>query len=164
MNTRLTLPAQWSITLLLGLFLGYIYQPMIVPVEPVISTPTLTPIPTSTILVSTPSPAPFVTLLGGLLVRVKFSRSDAPQIEKVIRLEQARITVFPNGRNDHIEILNKGGQVLYSQSFLVEYLDGDPPKPVDSKTVIFVLPLMEGAIKIVVTTSNGEVNYDIPTK
>lgn len=163
MNTRLTLPAQWSITLLLGLFLGYVYQPMIIPVEPVIPTPTLTPIPASVTLVFTPSPAPFVTLPGGLLVRVKFSRGNAPQIEKVIRLEQARITVFPKG-NDHIEILNVSGQVLYTQSFLIEYLDGDPPKPVDSKTMIFVLPTIEGAAEVVITTSNGKVNYDIAAR
>jgi hypothetical protein len=161
MNIRLTLPVQWSVTLLLGLFLGYTYQPMIVSVAPVM--PISTPIATSVELTSIPSPAPFVTLPGGLMVRVKFSRTDAPQVEKIIHLDQARITVFPKG-DDRIEILNESGQTLYSQSFLIEYLDGDPPKPVDSKTMIFVLPSVKGAAEVVITTSNGKVNYEIPAK
>lgn len=159
MSARLTLSTQWSITLLLGLFLGYTYQPTVVNVLPI----SPTPIPTSAILTPTSTPAPFVTLPGGLLVRVKFSRDAAPQIEKIIRLDQARIADFPQG-NDRIEILNENGQPLYVQLFSVEYLDGSPPQSVDSKTMIFVLPSMQGAVKIVLTTPNGQVTYDIPAK
>lgn len=156
MNARLALPFQWSITLLLGLFLGYTYQPMTVISAPVVATPT------NAALIPTPSPTPII-LPGGLLVRVKFFRNDIPQVEKMIRLDQMRSINFPPG-NDRIEILNQSGQVLYSQSFLIEFLDGDPPRPVDSKTVIFVLPSTQGAAEIVITTSNGKVNYDVPAK
>lgn len=157
MNARLTLPVQWSLTLLIGLFLGYAFQPAIEDAIPVSETPT------NTATISTPSPAPFVTLPGGLLVRVKFFRNEAPQFVKIVHLDQARLTIFPQG-DDRIEIFDANRQVLYSQSFLIEFLEGDPPRPVDSKTVIFVLPSMEGAVEVVLTTSNGKVNYDIPSK
>ncbi|MDP1614592.1 MAG: hypothetical protein Q8L68_02235 [Methylococcales bacterium] len=157
MSARLTLPVQWSLTLLMGLFLGYAFQPAAEVAIPISETPA------STEAALTLSPAPFVTLPGGLLVRVNFFRDEAPQFVKIIYLDQARLTVFPHG-DDRIEILNANGQVLYSQSFLIEYLEGDPPRPVNSKTVIFVLPSMQGAVEVVITTSNGEVKYDIPSK
>jgi hypothetical protein len=158
MNLRFTIPVQWSITLLIGLFLGYSYQLESVPIVPVVHQT-----PTGTVLTPTPSPAPFVTMPGGLLVRVKFFRNDAPQVEKITYLTQARIIVYPKG-SDQIGILNDSGQVIYAQLFVVEFLDGDPPQPVDSKTVIFVLPLIENASKIVITTSSGKAIYDIPEK
>lgn len=157
MNARLTLPVQWSLTLLIGLFLGYAFQPVAEVAIPIAETPT------SVAIVSTPSPAPFVTLPGGLLVRVKFFRNEEPQFVKIIYLDQARLTFFPQGE-DRIEILDSNGQVLYSDSFLIEFLDGDPPRPVDSKTVIFVLPSMENAVEVSIITSNGKVKYDIPSK
>jgi hypothetical protein len=157
MNLRLTVPVQWSITLLLGLFLGYAYQPSAGSLAPAEQTPTPSVSATAT------SPGPFVTLPGGLLVRVKFFRNAAPQIEKIIHLSEARVAVLPKG-TDRIEVLNQDGQALYAQSFVVEFLDGDPPKPVDVKTVIFVLPSMEGAVEVVVTTSNGKATHAIPAK
>ncbi len=157
MNARLTLPVQWALTLLIGLFLGYTFQPAVEVAIPVAETPT------NIAIMSTPSPAPFVTMPGGLLVRVKFFRNEAPQFVKIVYLDQARLTVFPQG-DDRIEILDSNGQVLYSQSFLIEFLNGDPPRPVDSKTVIFVLPSMENAVEVAITTSNGKVKYDIPSK
>ena len=92
-----------------------------------------------------------------------FFRNEIPKIEKIIHLDRARLSVYPKGDN-HIELVDGNGKVLYSQSFLVEFLDGDPPQPVDSKTVIFVLPSVGGATEVVVKTSNGQVKYDIPSK
>ena len=161
MKTRLTLPIQWFLTLLIGLALGLAFQPMAG------STPTVTKTPITTAIspppLSTPSPVPFVTLPGGWLVRVTFYRQAAPQIVKVIHLDQARLTAYPLGENQ-IRILNASGQTLYSQSFQVEFLAGDPAQVVDEKTMIFVLPALEGATQVVVQTPNGKVSYDIPVQ
>lgn len=157
MNARLTLPVQWSLTLLIGLFLGYAFQPTTNFALPIDETPT------NTALISTLSPAPFITLPGGLLVRVKFFRNEIPQFVKIVHLDKARLTIFPQGDN-RIDVLDSNGKVLYSQSFLIEFLDGDPPRPVDSKTMIFVLPAMENAVEVAITTTNGKVKYDIPSK
>ena len=167
MKTRLTLPVQWSLTLVLGIFLGYAFQPAILTTTPGIVTPTsastITPTITPTVTLTSLPAVPFVTLPGGLFVRVKYFRDAAPQFVKIIYLEQARLTIFQKG-DDRIEILDSNGQVLYSQSYKIVFLEGDPPRPVDSKTVIFVLPALENAIEVSITSSNGKVKYDIPAK
>jgi hypothetical protein len=159
MSTRLTLPVQWSLTLVIGLLLGVAFQPVGEVASPTLGVPTST----ATAILTLPPPVPFVTLPGGLFVRVKYFRNEAPQFVKIFYLDQARLTVFPKGE-DLIEILDPNGQVLYSQFYKIEFLEGDPPRPVDSITVIFVLPAMENALEVVITTSNGRVEYDIPAK
>lgn len=157
MNSRLTLSAQGILTLLIGLFLGYAFQSDVEANVQMVETPAAnTQVPAQ-------SPAPFVTLSGGFLVRVRFFRDEAPEFVKIVYLDQARLTIFPQG-DDRIDMLDSNGQVLYSESFLVEFLNGDPPHPVDSKTIIFVLPFIKNAVEIDITTSNGKVKYDIPSK
>ena len=159
MRIRLTLPTQWFLTLLIGLALGFVFQPVTGSVPAVTGTPIMTA--TGPGSPATPSPAPFVTLPGGWLAPVAFSRQAAPQMVKVIHLDQARLTAFPSGEN-RIQILNAAGRVLYSQSFRVDFLVGDPAQVVDEKTMIFVLHALEGASQVVVQTPNGKVSYDLP--
>jgi hypothetical protein len=157
MKSRLTLPIQWSLTLLLGLVLGYVFQPVTKDLPPVLIAPT------EPIVVLTSSPAPFVNLPGGWLVRITFHRQASPEIVKVIHLDQARLTTLPQGTNQ-IQVLDESGLTLYTQSFQVEFLAGDPPKPVDQKDMVFVLPSLEGASQIIVQSSNGKDIYDFPNK
>ncbi len=157
MKSRLTLPVQWFFTLFLGLVLGFVFQPATEALPPVLITPTIP------IVALASSPAPFVTLPGGWLVRITFYRQSSPEIIKVIHLDQARLITLPSG-NDQIQILNESGQILYAQLFQVEFLAGDPPKPVDQKDMVFVLPSLEGASQIIVQSSNGKAIYDFPNK
>jgi len=170
MNQRLTLPVQWSLTLVLGLFLGYVYQPMPVSVtpadQPASPTVEVSPIVHSSTPTTSPmsnAPKPYETLPGGWLVRAQFFRDTSPKIEKVVFLNKIRIAALSAGENQ-IEILNKGGQILFVQTFAVDFLRGDPPKPVNNQTVIFMLPFAEGASEIVITTVNGKAIYVISTK
>jgi hypothetical protein len=154
MNTRLTLPVQWALSLLVGLILGFALQPLAEEM------PVNKPVPTNTTIPSTPSPSPFVTLPGGWMVRATFYRHASPQITKVIRLDQARLTTYPIGESQ-IQLLNSAGEILYSQSFEIEFLAGDPPRPVDEKEMIFILPIIEGTARIVIVSPNGEASYEI---
>lgn len=154
---RLTLSVQWSLTLILGLLLGHLFQPVTKAPPPALTTPTMP------VVVQTSSLAPFVTLPGGWLVRITFFSEAAPKIIKVVSLDQARMTTLSLG-NNQIQILNKNGQILYSQSFQVEFLTGDPPKPVTQKDMVFVLPVVKDAFQIVVQGPNGKAIYDFPNK
>ncbi len=170
MNQRFTLPVQWSLTLLLGLFLGYVYQPVpasgtptdlpespTVEVSPNVHSSTPTSSPTPNVLM------PYETLPGGWLVRAQFYRAAPPEIEKVTILNKIRIAALSAGENK-IAILNKDGQILFAQSFAIDFLGGDPPKPVNYQTIIFMLPFAEGASEIMITTVNGKAIYVIPKK
>lgn len=161
MNTRLTLPLQWTLALVIGLMLSYTFRPLTATAPVTVAAPTQTALSTAfPTFVNTPSPAPFVTLPGGWLVRITFGRQASPQIVKVIYLNEARLTAYPLG-NNRIQILDPAGQVLYEQSFQVEFLEGDPPLPVEQKKMIFVLPAINRAVRILVQTPNGEAFYDL---
>ena len=166
MKTRLSLPVQWFLALLIGLVLGFTFNPNPIreKTPPIASALTATPA-IATILSPSPnmtaSPAPFVTLSGGWMVRVTFYQKFAPQIIKVIHLDQARLTTYPVGDNQ-IQLLNTTGPTLYTQSFQVEFMAGEPAQPVDEKTMIFVLPALEGSTQVIIQTPNGKVSYDLP--
>jgi len=160
MKIRLTLPVQWSLSLLVGFILAYSYQPSHMTTR---ITKFNTNTPSSPVTPLTVSPAPFVTLPGGLLVRIKFFRENPPIFMDVLTLSEARIIAIPSGEY-RIELVNRDGIVLFFQYFSVIFLEGSPPQPVDEKTVMFVLPLIDGAAKVVIYTPDGQVNYDILPK
>jgi hypothetical protein len=116
--------------------------------------------------ISTPmamlAPRPFVTLPGAWMVRLHMFRTKAPEIVSLKKIDEGRITVFQPGDNK-IQILDASNHVVYEQVFNVEYLRGDPPQPADEITQILVLPVIDGAHTLVVTTPQGETHHDIPT-
>lgn len=156
MKTRLTLPVQWSVSLCIGLILGFLLQPVKQALPPVEPTPT-----NSSGLSTPPTAAPFVTMSGGWMVRIQFYRTMPPKIIKVLRLDHARLTSFPIGEYQ-IQISNSVGEAFYSQAFAVEFLSGDPPRPVDEKVMVFVLPAIEDGTQIIISTPNGNTKYDLP--
>ncbi len=164
MKRRFTLPVQWSVTLLLGLFLGYAYQPLPEQISApspspatAVSTPFLIPSAAPTVL------KPYETLPGGWLVRVRLFRDAAPQIEKVVSLKRFRLADLPAGEN-RVELLSDSGDVLFTQSFSASFLRGEPPQPVDSQTLILTLPSVEGAREVAVITKNGKASYALPAR
>jgi len=138
--------------LLIGLAIGFLFS-------------NLTPASTISI-VSTPTPSlaprPFVTMKSAFMVRLHFFRTRAPEVISVTRISGGRISILPSGENE-IQMLDADEQVVYRQSFQVQYLYGDLPKPADQVTQIFVLPIIDGAHTIVVTTPQGKTRYEIPT-
>jgi len=170
MNRLFSLKVQLTLGLLLGLILGYAFQTPIPGLGAGAATPTPSPVSTSGPVVATPtllptatsSLAPFITLPGAWMVRFKLFRNAPPEIVKVTRLSEGRLTVIQPGE-DKIQILAADGTSLYEQTFHPDFMIGDPPHQVDEITLIFVLPILEGAHTLIITTPNGEARYEFPS-
>jgi hypothetical protein len=171
MKTPLPTRLLIALGLLAGLLMGYFFSGSL-PGNPIAGTSTpaviLTPsqvktpvlVPTSTITL-TPPPQPYVTLPGAWLVQFHLFRSGPPVIDEPVRVSEGRLTSLVAGENK-IQILDKMDEVIYEQTFHVEFLSGDPPQPVDEITQIFVLPVIESAKTIVIITPQGETRRDFP--
>ncbi|GAB4543902.1 MAG: hypothetical protein Fur002_16660 [Anaerolineales bacterium] len=150
MTSRIPLAAHWLVTLLIGVFLGFSYQPSE-------TTPSLPPV----VLTLTPSPIPVDKFL---YVRVKIYPNQSPEIENVAWTSTQDQENYAEGTNK-IELLDGGGVILYSRSFAVkENYMPDLPQPDESQTLFFFLPDRTGAAEVVVTTSSGKDSHAIPSK
>lgn len=166
MKRTLTLQSQLFLSLLVGMALSFIsvraFPPTFAP-----ETPTVLPPATETLAPSiTPKPTntepykPYVTISGVLLVRAQVSSNASPQILKVTRLEEGRITPFTQG-DYQIQLLNAAGDVLFSGSFVVSFVEGDPPRSVEQVTTLLIVPILEDAVQILLKTPQGETTYEI---
>lgn len=161
MKRILTFQVQLVLSLLVGMGLSFIsvrvFPPMIaqLPLIPSPGSPMPVVPPTSTGTLS-----PYVTLPGVWLVRVRFSSSEVPQVLKATYLEQGRITPFDRG-DYRVELLNDASDVLFSGAFVVNFVQGDPPRAVKELTTILVLPAMDQAVQIRLKTPQGETTYDL---
>lgn len=151
MKGRLRLPIQRSITLLLGVLLGFFYN---LDVSTLVLTNTPSAAPTS---------SPEVVANGSLLVRIKFRRGQPPEFEKIAHILAVTPPPTPDGTN-LIELVDKKGKVLYTYTFLVNFNQGDLPKDSDEVTMIFTLPDLQDGFEIVVTTADGKVFDEIPPR
>ena len=151
MKGRLRLPIQRSITLLLGVLLGFFYN---LDVSTLVPTKTPLAAPTSSLE---------VVANGSLLVRIKFRRGQPPEFEKIAHILAVTPPLTPDGTN-LIEIVDKKGKVLYTHMFLVNFNQGDLPKDSDVVTMIFALPDLQDGFEIVVTTADGKVSDEIPPR
>lgn len=161
-----------ALGLIIGLALGFTYSaplpgglfaptPTASPTAP--PTPTLEPrTPPPATHTSTPPPQPFTTLPGAWMVRFQVFRNTAPEIQSLVQLSTGRLTVATPGENKLL-VLDGKEQVMFEQSFRVEFLSGDPPKPVDVVTQIFILPVMAEAKTLVIQTPQGETRLDFPS-
>jgi len=169
MNRRFSFKVQLTLSLLVGLILGYMFQTPLPGFESGAATPTHLPsaspcLATATqtlAATATPPPMPFVTLPGAWMVRFKLNRLAAPEIIRATRLAQGRLTVTVPGEN-RIQIQDANGTLLYEQTFQSDFISGEPPRPVDEITLIFVLPVIEGAQTLLIITPNGEARYEFP--
>jgi len=148
---RLRLPIQRSITLLLGVLLGFFYN---LDVSTLVPTKTPSAAPTSSLE---------VVANGSLLVRIKFRRGQPPEFEKIAHILAVTPPLTLDGTN-LIEIVDKKGKVLYTHMFLVNFNQGDLPKDSDVVTMIFALPDLQDGFEIVVTTADGKVSDEIPPR
>lgn len=96
------------------------------------------------------------------MVRFQVFRNTAPEIQSLVQLSTGRLTVATPGENKLL-VLDGKEQVMFEQSFRVEFLSGDPPKPVDVVTQIFILPVMAEAKTLVIQTPQGETRLDFPS-
>ncbi len=172
MKRTLTLQSQLFLSLLVGMALSFIsvraFPPTFAPETPT-ALPPATEMP---LTLQTPAPSitptptntepykPYVTLSGVWLVRAQVSSSASPQILKVTRLEEGRITPFTQG-DYQIQLLNAAGDVLFSGSFVVSFVEGDPPRSVKQVTTLLIVPILEDVVQILLKTPQGETTYDI---
>ncbi len=172
MKRTLTLQSQLFLSLLIGMALSFISVRAFPPTL-TRETPTVLPSSTETPLaLQTPAPSitpkpintdpykPYVTISGVWLVRAQVSSKDSPQILKVTRLKEGRITPFAQG-DYQIQLLNAAGNALFSGSFAVSFVEGDPPRPVEQVTTLLIVPILENAVQILLKTPQGETTYDI---
>lgn|GEM_PF-4147540 len=160
MTSRISLPIQWFGTLLLGVLLGFSYQPLNTRVLPVF-------VPTSGAApMSTSAAAPTKTLLSEkfLYVRVKIYPSQPPKIEKVSWVAFSEQEDYAEGKNK-IELLDGSGAILYARFFSIKENDmPDLPQSDDSQTLLFFLPEVAGGSELVVTTPSGKDSHAVPPK
>ena len=100
--------------------------------------------------------ARFETHANMLLVRVTLYRTAAPTIDAVEPLAEGRVTLTAAGPNG-LELLDAGGNVVFSQSFAAYFVQGgEPPRVVDRVQMLFVAPYGEKIKRVRVTTpANG---------
>jgi hypothetical protein len=170
MKRTFTLQVYLILSIIVGMILSFIsvrafppavVQPALSPSPASISTIAhTTAMPTSSTSLSE-TPAPYINIPGAWLLRVEFSRNTAPQVLKATYLKEGRITPF--GKGDYrVELLNDAGDVLYSRAFEIDFVQGEPPKAIDKLTSIFILPAIDGAVRIRLQTPHGESIYDLP--
>lgn len=169
---RLTLRSQLLFGLLLSLIVSLVGQQLTQSVAafelpfwenpsptPVLSTPepVATISPTASM---TPQPSPYVTLPGAFMLKVTFYQGKAPVVNTVLQLESGRLTDTQPG-DCSIRIIDQEGSILYELSFQPTFLAGEPLVEKDEIQMLFVLPNIDGAAAIIVTTTVGEVVYEL---
>ncbi len=178
MNRALSLQAQIFISILIGMGFSFMlarsFPPTILsphPSTPDFLTPTVIPLATFTVAapatptslpmpLETGTPAPYITLPGVWMVRIQFFLDSPPKILKATYLQQGRITPFDQG-DYQIEILSAGGDVLFTGNFVINFLQGDPPRAADNVTTILMIPAIDQATQFRLKTPQGETIYDI---
>lgn len=163
MTVRLQLSTQIAMAIFIALILGYLFQK---PAQEVLPADTATPV--SSTLTATPSateevatPQPFVTLTGVWMVRVVVYRDAAPEIVKVAKLSQGRLTISQLG-DSYLRVLDEAGIILYELAFQPHFHVADAPIEVDDNTYFFIIPSIENAHLIQVITPQGESTYEFP--
>lgn len=165
-----------QVQLILGLVVGTIFSFILVRAFPMGYPGMLTPtplIPSSTAFMvetimpsTTPvtpmmtnTPAPFSTISGVWMLRVKFFVAQAPEVVKATFLQSGRITPFDQG-DYTVEILDPQGNVLFAGHFSIVFLQGDPPSAVEELTTFLVIPAVEEAASVRLNTPQGETTYE----
>ena len=143
---RFDLKTQTGLGLLLALLMGYLLSFSYGSQNP---PPVTSPTPG---VVQTPRP--FVTLDGVWVVNATIFKTAAPEIVKVQKLDRGRITTSV-GKGGMIRILDDQQTVLYEQNFDITLISGDPPKPVDSRRLFLILPIIEGGTTVEIVTPQG---------
>ena len=108
-----------------------------------------------------PAP-PFHSLPKGWMVTVLFHSSAPPDIQSVSQIEQLRIPPENNTGEYSIRLLTSDSKELYFQNFQVYFLRAGVSGKLDSVEKIILLPYIDGAVKIEITTPFGEKLYEIP--
>lgn len=173
MKARLRLSTQIALGILVALILGYLYQeppletiiaPSATPTSMNASTPapsTPATVPTSTMDDTSAAPRPFETLPGVWLARVIVYPDSAPEIIKVMKLSSGRLTP-PQPGDSHVRILAEEGIVIYELTFQPSLNLFDVPASADDTAYFFIIPDLENADRLQVTTPQGEAIYEFP--
>ena len=154
---RLCIRFQITFGLLIGLLTGLLINTALANnLDFMEISPTQSPQPTINL-------QPYHTIPGGILVKIKLSQLTPPEVLDVIKLDESRLTPSSEG-DSYIQLLDANRQILYSLNFQPTFLRGEPPKPVDELTLLFVLPKIEEAESILVMTPTGEVSHELSGK
>lgn len=98
---------------------------------------------------------PFETHAGMLLIELTLYRNAPPQIARVEKLAQGRVTALTPG-DDMLELLDAQGNTLYTTTFKPNFLRATHlPVPTDQVTLLLVAPYDSRVKDVRVTTSQG---------
>lgn len=104
---------------------------------------------------------PFTTRSGMLMVTLTLHRNGLPEIISVQPLDHGRLTVVQPG-DYTLSLEDKDGQSLYALPFRAIFLlPGEPPRPVDTIRLIFVVPAGSEVSHILVTGPQGSASYEL---
>ena len=170
---RLSSKAQAVIAVLLALALGWVYQisvqgeipgtlPTDSPTEIVLVTNTIV---SSLVPANTPTidltPRPFVTLPGAWYVSIRFYKNQNPEVNKVLYLKEGRLSL-PVAGESRIMILDINGENLFDFPFHLDFRSGEPPVEKEEINQAWVLPVIEGAVSLIIETPQGTTLYVLP--
>lgn len=172
---RLSLTIQSVLGILVALVIGFLFgggvlfgtmrYPTLSPDNPppVLATVT-TMVVTETPAVQTVEPTqhpPFVTLPNLWLAQVVARIDGNPEVVSLSRMKEGRLTASELG-NSTLSILDSHERVLYSISFQAVVAYYDLPVDVEETNYFFVLPVLENAQWLLISTPQGEARYRFP--
>jgi hypothetical protein len=102
--------------------------------------------------------SPFVTLPDLWLAQVVARVDENPEVVSLSRIVEGRLTVSEPG-NSTLTVLDSHEHVLYSLSFQAVVGYYDLPVDVEETNYFFVLPALENAQWLLISTPQGEVKY-----
>lgn len=141
------LPLRYQVLghLLVGLLVGYLLNLALTPVESEIERKS----------------RPFTTQSGMLAVSLLLHRDAPPEIVAVQPLAEGRVSVTQPG-DYALSLQDKRGRTLYMLPFRATFLlPGEPPQVTDEIRLIFVIPTVQDAARIVVTGPQGSAEYEL---
>lgn len=171
---RLSFPFQVLLAVLVALAAGFLLSDIpssigLAPTTEVSATATIhtktpsTNLPTPIPLTATPTLAVrfFEDTKNVWLVRVTISQNGEPSIDKVVHLEEGRIS--PSAKGDStLRLLDQNDRVLYEISFSNTYLSLGEVSQTETTTSIFFIPSLPFEKKIEIITPQGKSVYEIP--
>lgn len=150
MKIRFSFQLQFLLAVLVALIMGWLLAPPQMKRAADSLAPTLTT-----------APRPFSNISDVWMVRVKLSRTDAPKIEEVKKLDEGRITPTQGG-NSEIRLCGSDGKDLFTIAFQAQFVAPDLGKSVNEIEKIFILPATQGQHSIQIITPQGEAQYELP--